>query len=291
MKLFKFMLIIIGAVLLTNCNLKEKNDVENSAKGFFQAYQKVDLPKMKEYYPDVDNIDIFVVSDTAIIERIMNIANDGFIVKANSFFLNEKGNLEIREIKLFMYPQKDNKDKYIIVDSYGICGCNNYPHYEFALNTGCVDKESKMTEQESIYRLRVAKDLLFYFSKKMYNELEENVMIVSSSINKQDKYRAYGDATVANKSEFTLPDLRYIIVYYNEDGKVIGEDGGWVTKKPFSSGESIRFDFMTDFAMDVVDASFKLDFDLELILQFVMTDDIYTGSEYDDFLSEKLQKI
>ena len=59
----------------------------------------------------------------------------------------------------------------------------------------------------------------------------------------------------------------------------------------FPSGDSIRFYFETNFDKKAVDASFKLDFDLELILEFVLNDNIYKGNEYNLYLKELITQL
>lgn len=148
-----------------------------------------------------------------------------------------------------------------------------------------------LTDQQAIYRLRVAKDLLFYFSKLMYLDLEENIRVTHTRILEKDKQQAHGSAVVENGSDYTLPDLKYIIVYYDDNDRKIGEQSGWVTQTPFESGKSVAFDFYTNYDEVAASADFKLDFDLDLIMQFVMEDDVYTGREYDEFVSKKLIDI
>lgn len=279
-------------ILFYACTGKTKTEVAESARGFMAAYKEQDIAQMRIYYPDIDNIDIFYASDTAFIEEVIPLSDSGdYQVDIVSVYMTEDNGPEMQHVTLFMTNTGQKQPAYRITDSYGIASCKSYPHYKFAVQTGCLVPDSDLTDQQAIYRLRVAKDLLFYFSKLMYQDLEQNIRVTHTRILEQGKLNAHGSALVENSSDYTLPDLKYIIVYYDDNDRKVGEQSGWVTQAPFESGKTVSFEFFTTFDEAAATADFRLDFDLDLIMQFVMEDDVYTGREYDEFVSKKLIDI
>lgn len=282
---------LLFALILQSCSQSNQNSVLNSTKQFLAALKAQDIAGMRVVYPDIDNLDIFYASDTAFIESITPLDSNGYRVDVVSFYLNEEKGLETQNIIFFFYPASVKSSVYQIKDSYGVSSWTNYPHYKFALQTGCLASDAELSDQQAMYRLRVAKDLLFYFSKLMYQDLEEHVRIINPAVVMKNKLGASGEAVVENLSEYTLPDLRYKIIYYDDDDRKIAEDTGWVTQQPLESGQKVHFKFATSFDQNASTADFQLDFDLNLILEFVLHDDIYTGEEYKQFITKKLINI
>ncbi|MEG1615880.1 MAG: hypothetical protein RR202_05100 [Bacteroidales bacterium] len=279
-------------VLLSACQKNGREDAEATAKEFLGALKEQDIGKMTALYPEVSNIEIFYASDTSYIEESFQLPKELIQVNAVSKYVNEEGEQETHMIVLFLQkPVGKYTSSYVILDSFGLCSAESYPHYQFARNTGCITEEEQLTDQQSIRQLKIAKDLLFFYAKQLYQELEENVQIVRSTIQEQDSDQAKGHALVQNNSDYTLPDLRYIIVYYNDKDQEIGNEGGWVTQEALPSGKAIQFEFTTNFNQEAATAAFKLDFDLDLILQFVLEDDIYTGNEYHQYVSKEYVDI
>lgn len=279
-------------MLFCACAGKAKTEVAMSAREFMAAYKDQDIAQMRIYYPEIDNIDIFYASDTSFIEDIIKL-NDGgdYQVNVVSVYLTDENKPEMQNIVLFMMPGDTDNTPYRIVDSHGIASWKSYPHYKFAVQTGCITPDKDFTDQQAIYRLRVAKDLLFYFSKLMYQDLEENIRLTGTQFFEQGQQQAHGRALVENGSDYTLPDLKYVILYYDDDNRKIGEQSGWVTQSPLESGKTVAFEFITTFEKEAATADFRLDFDLDLIMEFVMDDDVYTGNEYEEFTSKKLIDI
>ncbi|MGL4293509.1 MAG: hypothetical protein ACRCSQ_08035 [Bacteroidales bacterium] len=279
-------------ILIQSCADGSRNRVEEQAVEFMEAYRGQDIARMRLLYPAIDNIDVFVASDTSFVSHVIPMSREGeFQVEVVSIYMTENNTPEVQNVMLFFEPIDSKRKGYRIYDSKGIASWNNYPHSQFAVETGCIDPRADMTDQQATYRLRVAKDLLFYFSKLMYKELEENIHLTQTHILDHQNQHAKGKAVVENASDYTLPDLKYVIVYYDDQDQKIGEEGGWVTQSPIESGQVVAFEFETSYDKQATTADFKLDFDLELILQFVLNDDIYNGSEYEAFVNKKLIDI
>ena len=68
------------------------------------ALQEQDVEAMKVYYPDVQNIEVFFACDTFIIENVKPIAENGYKVKVQNYFLNEARDLIIKDVDLYIYP-------------------------------------------------------------------------------------------------------------------------------------------------------------------------------------------
>lgn len=293
MRLVAYSIIVFCiSLLMCGCSGGDKSKVEKSVQGFMNAYKEQNIEQMRVYYPTIDNIEIFYASDTSFIEEIVPIANtDNYEVKVASFYINEENNPEMQSLTFFIQPAKGQKHGFRIVDSQGLGSWRSYPHYKFAVQTGCITPTMTLSDQQASQRLRVAKDLLFYFSKLMYHDLEANIRVKQTKILEQDKKKAHASVIVENTSDYTLPDLKYHIVYYDEKERKIGEESGWVTQEPFESGKAIEFEFYSNYDEATASADFKLDFDLDLIMQFVLEDDAYTGREYEEFIAEKLIDI
>ena len=292
----RYFIIALMFPMFISCVSKTESQARKTAENFLMALQEQDVEAMKVYYPDVQNIEVFFACDTFIIENVKPIAENGYKVKVQNYFLNEARDLIIKDVDLYIYPNDyqaisvniDNNTGYYVTDSYGLCSWKNYPHYDFALNTGCLKKNSVFTDQQAIKRLKIAKELLFYLSRKMHDNMEENIVVTNKKLLSKSLTQAHGCATIVNKSEFTLPDLKYIIQYFDIDNNKIAEEKGWVTKSNLHSGDSLQFSFVTNFQQKAIEASFKLDFDLELILQFVLNDNVYTGDEYYSFITSMI---
>ncbi|MDO5570054.1 MAG: hypothetical protein Q4F97_01125 [Bacteroidales bacterium] len=286
-----FPIVVIFSLILFSCKSDKQKRAETVTEDFLSALKTQDVEKMQQLYPSVLNIEIFFASDTSFIIDSYKLYDNGIQVSAESQYINENGAVEIRKILFFLYPDEENSNGYLVKDSFGLCSFENYPHFKFAVNTGCISPDNPLTDQQAIKQLKIAKELLYIYARLMYNNLESNIKIVSSTISSRDQYGAQGFATVVNNSEFTLPDLKYIIIYYDDNNNEVYEDTGWVTQNSFEPGQTIGFDFKTKYTPQASNASFELDFDLELILDFVKEDNIYKGTEYKEYIENQLIKI
>ena len=258
-----FISFFIFSVFLNSCSTSKENMAKTTASSFLVALQKQDMSGMRIYYPDIDNIEVFFACDTFVINHINPIDENGFQIKASNYYLNESKDIVVKEVILFIYPDDynaisvniKNNTGFYITDSYGLCSWKNYPHYEFARNTGCINDKLILSDQQAVHRLRVAKDLLFYFSKRMHNEMENNIIVTDKRLISKDLNHAMGCAIVINNTEFSLPDLKYVITYYDIDNKKVAEDSGWITQEPFASGDTLKFNFETNFNKKATDAT------------------------------------
>ena len=149
MKKIGGLFLLLFSLLFFSCGQSKKTEAENTAMLFLQALKEQNLEKMRELYPGIDNIEIFYASDTAFIDKSTLLSDELILVNATSKYLNEEGKVETRHVGILLIPVVSNADDtYKIVDSYGICSWESYPHANFAVHTGCISPEDRLTDQQ-----------------------------------------------------------------------------------------------------------------------------------------------
>ncbi len=276
---------ILFSLMFAGCGYVKNSDPQPVLDEFMSAWKNEDVEKMISIYPDVSVMEIFYASDTAFIENIYQLNEGSFRAKVVNTYKNEKGKEEKKNLIFILKKQgKNNGKSFLISDSYGFCCWSQYPYYTFANNTGCIPKSKNLSDKELYDQMVIARDLLFDTAKKLYLNLTDNIIIESTNISKHNNDTIKGYAEITNKSDYNLPELKYVIYFFDNNHKQIGTDSGWITKTNFDSGKKMRFSFITTKARGAKDASFEIDFDLALILDFVINDNGYSGAEYDEFV-------
>lgn len=291
MSVYRGVGIIFVSLLLFACSREKEHKAEDVAIEFMSALKLQEFEKMRVIYPAVENIEIFYASDHFEVIGVEGLPGSVFQVNILSHYKNEEGVQEENLIELFIEKEREEQTSNLIIfDSKGISSLESYPHYKFAVNTGCIDVETYLTDQQAHQKLLESKQMLFAYAKDLYIILEENVRVVSATITQHSSNRATGRAVISNESPFNLPILRYMIVYYDESSQIIHKDKGVVTNEPLLSGKSLVFDFVTQFDEKAANAAFKIEFDLDLILEFVMQDESYSGREYEEFENRNIDQ-
>lgn len=284
-QVLQFFAILCLLVGLTGCDSNRRR-AQASAQEFMKAYQEQDVERMRELYPKVDRIEIFYATDSSYLESVDPIEqSDEYRVSFIGLCRVEGDSIETRRVALILRPADESNRAYLIVDSEGVAAWDSYPTYAFALHTGCLAEGAALTDQQALDRLDTAQEMLFDFSTRLYDELEQNIRIMQVHVMGRDAGMVRARAVVSNDSDYTLPDLKYLIVYYDDKDAELASENGWVTQRELGSGESVTFDFLTSYNPAATSCDFKLDFDVDLIMDFVLNDDIYTGNEYAAFIA------
>ena len=281
------MMIVGIALACSGCTRGTEQQVRALSQQFMQAYKEQDLGVMRAIYPAVEHIDIFYASDSATVDAVDPVEHTAqYRVSVTSYVIDPGKAPVQRRVVLLFAPVDGASGTYQIIDSEGIAGWPDYPIFEFARRTGCFGHDLALTDQQAMKRLEVARQMLFAFSADMLDELTASIRIMQVHVLGRDAGMVRARAVVSNDSDYTLPDLRYAIVYYGEGDSELGKESGWVTQEAFGTGDTVSFDFLTHYNPAATSCDFRLDFDLELIMQFVMTDDVYTGDEYASFVAD-----
>jgi len=280
--------IFIGCVISCS-DSKRKKLADKTTMEFFSAVNENDTTKMWILYPALKDYVAYYKSDECVIKETKVLADKKVSVIVNSSFTNPFGKKSNQTITLFLKPDGDKEDSYKIYDSKGI---NDYKNdnifYTFASKTGCIDKNADLTDQEIIQKLKIAQKMMTNYYFDTFIQLLSHVFITSWNWQLGYGGSASGNGIVKNISGFNLPKLKYTIKYFDSNGNEITTDNGYVTYDMFMSGSSKSFTFYTSYVGNARRAKIDLDFDTEMILNYVASKD-YTGKEFEEY-KEKMEE-
>lgn len=284
------LLICIISIITVGCN-QNKKLAEQTTKDFFEAIKNSNDDKILELYPEFINIDTYYKSDSIIIKEIES-NNEDVKVKVENKFKNGFGKSFTQSIELYLKPDSLNSKVLKIYDSKGIRNYFDDDDYQFALNTGCIDKKADITDQEIAVKLKIAKEMIIAYSVDVLIELKKDVKVTKWSWESGYRDSASGKGIVINNSGFDLPNLKYIVTYYDYNGNQVTSDDGYVTYDTFYAGTSKSFTFYTSYVGNAKSANISLTFDDEMIIKYVSKKK-YEGNEYDLYLKSiiKSEKV
>jgi hypothetical protein len=282
-KILQLSYIVLIAITMINCSGKRKGLAENTTKEFFSAIKNDNSSKISDLYPDFGKIGTYYKSDEIVIKETKALNDKKVSVMVENSFTNGFGKKFNQTINLYLKPDENDKNIYKIYDSKGITGYEEKEEYIFAVKTGGIKKNVELTDQETAKKLKIASKLMVKYVIEMLLELKTNVKVVSWSWENGYGGSASGKAIVKNNSDFNLPKLKYKITYYR-NGDEITTDDGYVTHDKFMAGMSKSFTFYTSYVGNANTANISLDFDTEMILNY-LTSKEYTGKEYEEFLA------
>ena len=252
---------------------------------FFSAVSENDTTKMWNLYPALKDYSIYYKSDECVIreKETKELTDEKVSVTVDNSFTNAFGKKFNQTITLFLKPNGDNKDTYKIYDSKGIADYKNGNiFYTFSTKTGCIDKNADLTDQEIIQKLKIAQKMMTNYYFDIYVKLQCLVFVTSSNWELGYGNSASGKIIVKNLSGFNLPNLKYKVKYYDSRGNEVTSDNGYVTYDMFMSGNSKSFTVYTSYVGNATKAKIDLDFDAEMILNYVANQD-YTGKEFEEY--------
>jgi len=269
--------------LEASCQNKSEQEARQTIETFIKAWQQQDVALMEELYPGIKQMDFFYSSDKADIVEVTREGNGQLRVRINSIFVTQTKQEVQRRIVFIVVPDNNRLGLYHIRDSYGLACWERYPYYKFALHTGCIPSSEMASDVELSSRMNRAKQMVFVYSQALYDRLSEDVHIVENTMTRNDGRHSEGVALVQNDSQFHLPGLQYSIIFYNETHQEMGRHQGWVTHDIFPAGEACAFNYEADIVQGASLMYFVLDFDVEMIVDYVLSYSEYTGREYNDF--------
>lgn len=279
---------LLGFIWLEcSCNPRNDTDIRKTIETFIVAWQQHDIPMMERLYPEVKQMDYFYSSDRAVISDISNEEGNALRVRVNSTFVTDNQQEVERKITFVITPDTHHQGCWNIRDSYGLACWDRYPYYKFALRTGCIPRGETTGDVELSRRMTRAKQMVFIYTQALYDHLSEEVQIIENNMTRNDGKQSEGVAIVRNDSEFHLPNLKYSIIFYDEGHKEVGRTNGWVTQEVLPAGEMCAFRYATPIAQGASIMYFVLDFDVEMIVDYILEYQDYDGSEYGDFMERK----
>ncbi len=278
--------VMLLLMTLVSCDGKRKNLSENIVKEFFTAIKNGNESKMTELYPNFTEIGTYYKSDGIVIKETKTIEDKKVKVIVENSFTNAYGKKFSQTITLYLKPFDEEGKIYKIFDSQGLTGYEDKDEYQFAVKIGCIEKNAELTDQEIAEKLKDASTIMIDLSLNVISELREQVKVTSWSWKSGYGDSASGQGIVKNNSDFSIPSLKYKITYYDRNDNQITTDDGYVTYDKLGAGSSKSFTFYTSYVGSAKGATISLDFDTELIMNYVLNDD-YKGTECAEYQDKK----
>ena len=123
----------------------------------------------------------------------------------------------------------------------------------------------------------------------IYLDIYKNIKFKSSRLQIYD-YSASGNAICANNSIYDVPNVQYVITYYDNRGNFIMQDDGYVTYGVLKAGESEVVYIYTSYVGSASKFNIRVKFDEEslkaAIMDYIVNKEYYTGKEYDEFIAK-----
>ena len=267
-----------------SCRSRDDAGARATIETFIKAWQKHDIPLMEQLYPEVKQMDFFYSSDRASISEVSGEEGNLLRIYVNSTFVTTDSREVERQITFIVMSDPAHNGVWSIRDSYGLACWERYPYYTFAQRTGCVSPTITTSDVELSRRMGRAKQMIMQFTQTFYEYLSDAVRIVDNRMTRNDGRQTEGFAVVVNESEFLLPSLDYSIIFYNDNQQEVGRHTGHVTESPLQAGERCTFQYAAKVAQGAAILYFVLDFDVEMIVDFILEYPDYTGGEYDEFM-------
>lgn len=267
-------------ILFMSCGPdKMKSEAEKKSKQFFNYLKQGDETKLADMYKGFKNLDTYYKSDSASVNSVVCSDNITIVLLHNKF-TNGYGRLSENDVELFF--KQDSLGHLILYDSKGMTNFSEKSEYKFGEKTGCV-LPNDTTDQQICVALKKAHELILDKGVEVLTELKRDVVVTDWSWETLYSGSVSGKGIVLNASTFNIPSIKYTITYKNSNGGVITTDKGIVTNDELPSGSSTSFTFYTDYAGGATRASIDLNFDDDLIFNYLANND-WTGKEYEQFL-------
>lgn len=104
--------------------------------------------------------------------------------------------------------------------------------------------------------------------------LTENVTIANWNWETSDySYSASGRGVVRNNTQYTIPNVKYVVTYLKGNGTEVTQDDGYVTYDEIRPYGMKSFSFYTSYVGDASRAKIRLEFDNDFILKTVANGD------------------
>ncbi len=284
----EIVIISIISLLVVSCGKNEKLiESEETVTNFFNSVEKENPELMKKYYPEISSFDSYYKSDSILIKTSCFVNDSLITVSITNYFTNGFGKKSNNIVDLYL-PSDSLGNYSLIGDSKGLTDHSENEMYEFAKNTGCLLK-TDTTDVQMNKKFLDAQLLVYYYTLQKLLDFQTNVNVTDWSWETGYGGSASGKGIVKNNTTFNIPNVKYTIKYKNRSGNVITTDDGYVTYDKLRAGEAQSFTFYSSYVGSASRASIILNFDEDMILEYVLSDD-YTGTEYKEYMKELIQK-
>lgn len=269
----KILLLSVVAIGLVSCGYKK--EAKEVTQDFFNAIKNDKEEKMKELYPEVDNLQNYYKSDTIIVKEVEGLEEKKYSISIINKFTNGFGKSNESHITIYTKPKNEEKpsDGYIIYDSKGLCDLSDDLTYKFAKRKGYV-KDDNLTDQQIAKKVEESRTELIRLTLNFNVYLIDNVKVTDWSWKTSDySNSASGSGVVKNNTKYSIPNLRYIVTYYKRNGEKIAQDDGLISYDDIRPYGMKSFSFYTSHVGNANKANIRLDFDNEFMIKTVANGD------------------
>lgn len=275
--LIKITYILMLITLVSACSSKHLDESEKTVKIFFDALKEGDIEGMTKKYKNIILFDSYYKSDSIKVLNLKKVNDSVVKVNIQNFFTNGFGKLNNQEI-VFFVSADSVKSFTNIIDSKGLTNHTENDLYDFSKKIGCL-KNTDTSDVQINLKLLNAKIIANKIQTETLLYFIENIKVVDWSWESGYEGSASGKGIVKNNTEFSIPNVKYIIKYMDRNGNVLNTDDGYVSYNKIEYGESKSFTFYTSYVGNAYRASISLDFDKEIIEKYVVNTKEYSGDE------------
>jgi hypothetical protein len=278
MKIFKFAAIATIALLAHSCGKPEK--VENAEKvvaAFFKALKNSDSATLKTLYPDFSKLPAFYKSDTIVIKGYDR--NKGNIdIEVQNSFTNIKKEKFSQIITMVVSGDENNMR---ILDSRGLCNFKGQDLYDFGTKTGCVSKDTTLSDQTIVKQMEKAEKFMLVKAKELIQELKDSVPVTELQTKELFGYVS-GTARMTNHSPYPLYFVKYEITLSNSQGNELKREDGYATVDTLAPGQDKQITFFIQPPEGTSHLDLRLVYDNYFLLECLASKK-WTGKECEDF--------
>jgi len=270
--------LLIALVLsLFACDGKKKELSKIVVKEFFNAVKNDNKSEMIKLYPDIEKIEEYYKSDEINIKGAKVLEDKSVSVEVENNYTNGMGKKFSQKIILYLKPLDEEAKVYRIFDSKGMTNYEEKKTYQFAINIGCIDKSLDLTDQEINNKIKESGDIMVKMALELAKKLKEEIKIESWQWEAKRGY-ATGKAIVKNNSSYSVPNIKYLVTYYDGNNKEIVQDQGVINYDALEPGSSKSFTFYTNYVGAAKNAGIAVNFDTFFLLNYIL-DGKYNGTE------------
>lgn len=272
-------LFLIAVLALTSCNGAAKKASEQCIKDFYAALKKDDSTAIKQVYENFDQLGGFYKSSKIEFKNFESLDDGIYDVEVLNHFTNIKGKKFSQTIHFLLKADKKNTDKMLIVDSKGLTGFAEEKAYQFAVNTGFIDKKADLSDQEIAKSIKKSEKLLEIYFKELNESLRKEVVIENWGWQYgYVKTYADGHGRVVNRSKHDFSTIKFTLTFVDAAGNVTKTDEGYLVYATLKAGESSDFTTLTSDIGEATKAYIQLHFDTYELLEMIYAKK-YKGNE------------
>ncbi len=276
------LLMLLLLPMQASCRQGGTHEARQLVESFLKAWQQQDTRLMVELYPAAQQMDFFYTTDEAHVTAVVRSpASHHLRISVVSTHFGAHREAVQRHITFVVNDGTPGACR--IGDSYGLACWERYPYYTFACRTGCVPSPTVLSDVATAGRMRLARQMLVAYSQALYEQLDREISIAESTPTFNDGKHTEGVALVQNNSPYSLPRLRYSVIFFDDSRREVGRTGGWITRETFAPGDVCAFCYEAEISPGATLMTLVPDFEVEMIVDYVMGAEDYQGTEYEDF--------